>query len=294
MDEETRDRYEQAGRIARKIIKRARKIVKPGASYLGVVEELESMILEEGGGLACPVTVSINQDAAHDTALWDDEREISKGDLVKVDVGVHVDGYIADTATTIDLDSGHAELVQAVRRALDRALSLVQTGIPVRDIGRAIENEIRASGYKPVVNLTGHSLARYELHSGLNIPNVGSGGGVLEEGMAVAIEPFATTGSGAVSEAGTPKIFMLEKRGASRLDSERRIIDLAEKKFRGLPFAIRWVGGVHPRVALSSAIRLASRGILHAYPVLREVSGGMVAQEEHTVLVLDEPVVTTL
>jgi methionyl aminopeptidase len=289
MNDTILDRYTEAGALAAGVLRRGAALVKEEASLLDVVERIEEMVREEGGDLAFPLNISFNEDAAHDTATPGDGRTFARGDLVKVDLGVHVDGYIADTAMTVDLGD-HGLLVEASRAALEAAIAAVRPGITAGEVGAAIQHEIEARGYRPVANLTGHGLARYDLHSRPTIPNVGiPGGAVIEEGMVFAIEPFATTGSGRVSEGQRVEIYRQIAARPARLPSAKRILDLARRS-RGLPFARRWVAGDKVDIGLATLVR---SGTLHAFPVLHDVPGSFVSQAEHTMIVTEDGCIVT-
>ena len=256
-------------------------LVKVGASLLEMVEVTEAMVVEEGADLAFPLNISFNEAAAHDTAMPGDERTFSSGDLVKVDLGVQIDGYIADTALTVDLGD-HADLVEASRAALEAAIAVVRPGITTGEIGTIIQATIEEHGYKPVANLTGHGLGHYDLHASPTIPNIAmAGGAVIEEGMVFAIEPFATTGSGRISEGNRVEIYQQIAARPARLPSARRVLKIARPR-RGLPFARRWVPGGKVDIGL---MNLVQSGILHPFPVLHDVPGSFVSQAEHTLIV---------
>ncbi|HUK37562.1 MAG TPA: type II methionyl aminopeptidase, partial [Methanomicrobiales archaeon] len=207
MREEVLESYLEAGKIASRILSRSLPLVRPGASFLDVVEEVEGSVRSEGAGLAFPLNLSLNEAAAHDTASDGDDRIFAAGDVAKIDLGVHLDGHIADTAGTVDLGD-HGPLVRASRAALEKAISLVKPGVSTGELGQAIRGEIEALGFRPVANLTGHGLGRYEIHTPPTVPNVRvHGGAVLREGMVFAIEPFATTGTGLVSDGPRVQIF---------------------------------------------------------------------------------------
>ena len=281
MDDEVYDAYLEAGALAQKVLHRGAALVKEGASLLDMVEETEAMVEEEGALLAFPLNVSLNEAAAHDTAMPGDERTFSRGDLVKIDLGVQIDGYIADTALTVDLGD-HARLVEASRAALEAAIAAVCPGITVGEIGAVIQATIEEHNYKPVANLTGHGLDRYNLHSKPTIPNIAmAGGAVIEEGMVFAIEPFATTGSGRVTEAARVEIYQQIAARPARLPSAKRVLETARPR-RGLPFARRWVPGDKVDIGL---MNLVQSGIRHPFPVLHEVPGSFVSQAEHTLIV---------
>ncbi len=281
MNDEAYDAYREAGVLAKKILHHGASLVKEGAGLLEMVEVTEAMVIEEGADLAFPLNVSLNEVAAHDTAMPGDERTFSRGDLVKVDLGVQIDGHIADTALTVDLGD-HADLVEASRAALEAAIAIVRPGITTGEIGTIIQATIEEHNYKPVANLTGHGLDRYDLHSEPTIPNIAMvGGAVIEEGMAFAIEPFVTTGSGRISEGSRVEIYQQIAARPARLPSAKRVLKTARPR-RGLPFARRWVPGDKVDIGL---MNLVQSGILHPFPVLHDIPGSFVSQAEHTLIV---------
>lgn len=289
MEEAVLENYRTAGTIARGILAKGAKMIRPGVCFLEVVESIEAEVAEKGAGLAFPLNLSVNEDAAHDTASPGDARVLESGDLVKMDLGVHVDGCIADTATTIDLGN-NALLVEASEQALAQALARVRPGIQVGELGAAIQTEIERRGYRPVSNLTGHGLGRYAIHCQPTIPNVGSmGGAVLEEGMVFAIEPFATTGSGRVSEKAKREIYQQIANRPVRIPAAKVVMERVRERC-GLPFARRWLPDKKADLALPVLVRT---GNLHVYPVLADVPGSFVSQHEHTVIVTTDGCIVT-
>jgi methionyl aminopeptidase len=287
LTEEAYDNYQEAGRIAREILKKGSGMIETGGSIRDIVVEIEEMVHMTGAGLAFPLNLSLNEDAAHDTASWDDDRIFTQGDVVKLDLGVHIDGYIADTATTVDLgDNGL--LIEASQSALESAISLVKPGVMVRDLGEAIQKEIENRGFRPVINLTGHGLKRYTIHTPPTIPNfLTQGGGKLESGMVFAIEPFATTGSGRVSDKARVEIFSQVGIKPVRLAPARKILERVRER-RGMPFARRWIQVEKQDFALATLI---SQGIVRPYPVLADIPGSLVSQHEHTLIVTEDGVI---
>ncbi len=289
MKDEIFEKYRDAGVLAAKILRRSAQEIRVGGSYLDLVESIEVQVEEEGAALAFPLNLSLNEDAAHDTASPGDARVFTKGDVAKLDLGVQIDGYIADTATTIDLGS-NSLLLEASERALDAAIKAVRPGATAGDLGAAIQKEIECRGYRPISNLTGHGLDRYILHRPPTIPNVGVNGGVvLEEGMVFAIEPFATTGSGHVGEKNRKEIYSQISQKPVRIPAARAILNKVKDR-HGLPFARRWLDEKKLDIALSSLVRSQ---VLHVYPVLSDIPGSLVSQHEHTVIVTSEGCIVT-
>lgn len=276
------EKYVRAGVILSEVRKEAVKKVAVGESLLGTAQFIENLIREKGGEPAFPVNISRNAEAAHVTPAANDSAVFGK-DMVKLDIGVHIDGYIADTAITVDL-SGMPELVEASEAALRAAIGIVRTGVNTKDIGAIIEQTITERGFKPISNLTGHGLERYIQHAPPTIPNKKMEHGVeLQKGDIVAIEPFATDGAGKVYDAGSAEIYHVVAEKPVRNPVARAALDEI-RKYRTLPFARRWLTAAHLDFAL---VQLVRSGIVEPYPILKEAGGGMVSQAEHTLLVLD-------
>jgi methionyl aminopeptidase len=289
MNDDIFEKYHDAGVLAAKILRHGAQAIRIGGSYLELVESIEEEVLEEGAALAFPLNLSLNEDAAHDTASPGDERVFVKGDVAKLDLGVQIEGYIADTATTIDLGN-NSLLLDASEQALGSAIKAVRPGATAGELGAAIQEEIVGRGYRPISNLTGHGLDRYILHRSPTIPNVGINGGiVLEEGMVFAIEPFASTGSGHVGEKTRKEIYSQLSQKPVRTPAARIIMNTIKDR-HGLPFARRWLMGKKLDIALPGLVRSQ---VLHVYPVLSDIQGSLVSQHEHTVIVTEEGCVVT-
>jgi methionyl aminopeptidase len=281
MEADVLEKYREAGRILAQVCSEARPKIEVGVPLLEIAELVEGSIRRLGGLPAFPCNISLNRAAAHYTPRAGDQTVFGE-DMVKLDIGVHVDGYIADAAVTVDL-SGHSGLVEASRAALDAALEMISPGVNTADIGTAIEQAINGYGFKPVANLTGHGLDRYSAHEDPAIPNKAMDKGlVLKEGDVIAIEPFATNGLGRISEAPITEIFGFTAPRPVRLPQARELLKEIQNRFGTLPFARRWLEGDRIDYALSQLLRA---GAIHRYPVLWEIEGALVSQAEHTVIV---------
>lgn len=290
LDDETVEKYREAGDVLRTVLDESAELVEPGVTHLEVAEQAEERINDLADGCAFPVNISIDEEASHATPARDDDTEFAEGDLVCLDLGVHVDGYIADAATTIDLGD-NAELVEAAERALKAALDAMGPGVEVGAVGAEIEEVIRGYDYTPVLNLSGHGVAQYDAHTGPNIPNRGVDRSVeLEVGDVVAVEPFATDGRGKVGEGNTEEIYGLENERSVRNRQARQVLEQITDEYRTLPFAARWIDSSRAEMALR---RLEQQGVIHGYPVLKEDEGRMVSQAEHTVIVTEDGVEIT-
>ncbi len=273
------DHWRRAGRIAGQAREMGLRLAKPGVPRRELADRIEAFIRDQGAEPAFPTNLSRNWEAAHYTPSETDVELLLPGDLLKVDVGAHVHGAIADTAGTVEVGDTHHHdrLVKAVRDAVDAGIRAVQPGGAVDAVSRAIERAIHAQGFKPVVDLTGHTIEPYLLHAGKSIPNVGGySTASLAEGEVVAIEPFVTNGDGHIEDGPFGNILRF------RADPGPRDPMLARSfaRFRTLPFTTRWVTDPEEKTALKRARRL-----LQTYPVFVETGRGWVAQAEHTVLV---------
>lgn len=285
----------KAGKITKEVRDYARTIVKKDVPLIEIAEKIESKISELGGKPAFPVNLSINEIAAHYTPSHDDK--ILAHGLIKVDFGVHIDGWTADNSFSLDLDGNeeNKKLIEASEKALEKTLKIVKLNISTDEIGKTIQETIENYGFSPIINLSGHSMEQYELHAGITIPNINDKRDVkLKEGL-YAIEPFATPGSGKIRDGKASGIYNLEDPKKPRSPIARKVLEFIEKEYNTLPFCSRWIVkklGTHALFGLSE---LEANGNLHHFHQLVEISGSKVSQAEHTVLIEKEKVtVTTL
>lgn len=289
----------EAGRVAAEARDYAARLVEAGASARSICERVESFIRDRGAEPAFPCNISVNDVAAHYTPGALDDLVIPEDAVVKLDVGAHVDGFIADTAVTVDLSGRHDGLLDAAREALERAAAAVKPYARVYDVSRAIYQAIRARGFRPIRNLSGHTIARYVIHAGVNVPNHPDRSTAalrLAPGTVVAIEPFATNGRGLVVEGSTVNIYAYTGRRprASLNEAEEAALKLIAGRYRTLPFTPRWLARDMGGEEAERAVRgLAAKKALHQYPVLVESGGGLVAQFEHTFIILRDGVLVS-
>jgi methionyl aminopeptidase len=283
------DCYQRAGKIASVVRERARKKYHVGSSVFRICESIEAEIRELGGVPAFPVNVSLNDIAAHYTAEPNDILEVKDSDILKIDIGVQLDGYIADTAVTVCYDPKSEALVKVAEMALNEAVKVAKADTKANDIGAAVENTILKQGFKPIQNLSGHSLERYTIHAGRSIPNIRTIGPSfrLSSNQAYAVEPFVTTkdGQGVVYEGRIRNIFSITSRKPSKNQDADIFLDQLWDKFRTLPFAIRWITDLYEEQKARQLTEfLVKKRNVHAYPILVEGNGKIVSQAEHTLI----------
>ena len=294
MDDDVYEKYILAGKIAAEAREYGIGLIKPGVSYLEIVNKVESKIIKSGAGLAFPANLSINEIAAHFSPRHDDEAlTFKKGDVVKLDIGAHFDGYIADTAETIEIESHkYEDMIKASSDALDAVIAIMKPRVNLFEIGKTVEDTIKSYGFKPIDNLTGHSMQRYVLHAGMTIPNVADRSYMFKPKIddVLAIEPFATNGAGHVSSGKGSNIYLCKKSFNPRIirDNQAKIIFRKTKNiFKTLPFAQRWF---YEQFSNSDIVlrKFSFLGLLKHYPQLIDANKGIVTQKEHTIIITEE------
>lgn len=284
--------YLKAGKIASDQRERTRRKDHVGCTLLTICESIEREIKESGGTPAFPVNVSLNDIAAHYTAEPNDETTVKENDILKVDIGVHIEGYIADTAVTVSYDPRQESLIKSAENALNEAVHIARVNTKASEIGNLIENTISKMGFKPIQNLSGHSLAQYTIHAGKSIPNIRTIGPSfgLSSNQAYAIEPFVTVndGRGVVYEGNTRNIFAIMSRKPTKDENVDKFLTYLWKKFRTLPFALRWIMDSYEELEARRMLGiLVKKRNVHAYPTLIEGNNKFVAQAEHTIILIN-------
>jgi methionyl aminopeptidase len=291
-DEETVKKLKLSGKILRETREEIKKFVREGMPIIEICEKAEGLIREKGGKPAFPCNVSINEIAAHYTSPPNDKRVIPEKSIVKVDIGVHVDGYLTDTAVTICFNPEYTSLVEAAEQALKTAINSIRPEMSTSKLGEMIEGTIKSRGFKPISNLTGHQVGRYMVHAGTSIPNVSQiSFSKIKLGAVYAIEPFVTLRDavGRVEDGEEVTIFRFVKSKSLKNLHAKQLLKYIEENFRTLPFAERWLKGVVPSEDHRKAFQeLLSSKALVGYPVFIEVSRKPVAQAEHTVLIVKD------
>jgi methionyl aminopeptidase len=260
---------------------------------------VEGRITSRGGFLAFPCNVSQNSEAAHYSASPGDKRRIERGAIVKLDIGVHVDGYIADTAVTVNFNPSLEDMVSANRAILSDALKSIRREAAVGNVGEIVEMEAERRGYRPIANLAGHQLEQYVLHAGVSVPNDRERTDAsFKLGSAYAIEPFLVERSarGWVVNGPPGNIYRLVSRKRSKDKELASAADFIWQSYRSLPFSSRWLAKCYAGDKVADLLQtLLKERIVMTYPVLTTVGGALVSQFEHTVYIGEnEALVTTL
>ena len=284
------DQYRKSGKITSEVRSVVKARVKPGMGYVEVCQLVEGEISARGGSPAFPTGIGVNQVTAHYAPQLGDSGVIQESDLVKVDFGVHVDGYVTDTAVSITFNPAYQLMLEVAERALAVAIETAKKEARTGEIGKVVQAEVSRLGFRPIENLTGHTVDRFTVHAGKSIPNVYMPGTQsLKKGDVFAIEPFVTLSSAAgyVVDSASQTIFSIvarKKTGMPELDGFAEKV-WAERK--SLPFTPRWYVAEFGRNLPAMLERLVAKKAVRPYPTLVEASGSPVAQFEHT-MALDD------
>jgi len=279
------EEVKKASKIAKDIYSYSKNLLKAETPLIEIAEKIEEKIIDLGGFPAFPVNISINNVAAHYTPVPNDEKYLKEGDVVKLDMGVHVEGYAMDFAYTVEInDNKYKDLILASKEALKNVKTIIRKDIELGIIGKTIEETIKKYGYNPIFNLSGHKIERYVLHAGINIPNYDNKSKVkISEGI-YAVEPFATNGIGYVKDCGKSGIYSIVNYRPVRIQKARELLNKIYEKYKTLPFCIRWLYKEFKDISnIETLINyLIKENIIREYTVLCEQSNGLVSQFETT------------
>lgn len=281
--------YRRGGQIISQLRKTVPTLVREGELVRELCERVEGAIVALGGQPAFPCNVGINEVAAHYTSPWDDASSIPRESVVKVDFGVHIDGYINDSAVTVSLNPVYRSMIEVAEDAVRSGLERIAHGVRFSEVGEQIQKTIAQYGCKPIRNLTGHKLERYTIHAGKSVPNVaGPAPGRFEIGEVYAIEPFVTVkeAAGRVEDSDRAFIYRAVRDRGVRSETAKKIVNHVRRTYKTLPFASRWLYSSLGKDVVEDGFSEALKAkCISGYPVLVEASGKVVTQAEHTVIV---------
>jgi methionyl aminopeptidase len=303
--------YRQGAEVHRQVRQWAQKeLIKPGTSLTEIAEGIEDSVraltghpgLEEGdsikGGMGFPTGLNIDHIAAHYSPNAGNKTILTEKNVIKVDIGVHINGRIVDSAFTVAFDPQFDNLLTAVKEATNTGVREAGIDVRVSDIGAAIQEtmesyECTINGktfpIKSIRNLNGHDIVQYSIHGGKSVPIVGSSKDQtkMEENETFAIETFGSTGKGYVVDdletshyakrADAPNV-------ALRVSSARSLLNVINKSFGTIPFCRRYLDRLGQEKYLLGLNNLVQAGIVEAYPPLVDIKGSYTAQFEHTIL----------
>lgn len=293
-------RAAEAHRQTRKFMQRW---IKPGVKLIEMCELLEDTartLVEANGlrsGLAFPTGCSLNHCAAHYTPNAGDNTVLQYDDIMKVDFGTQVNGYIIDCAFTVAFNPKFDPLMAAVKDATYTGIRAAGVDVRLCDVGEQIQEvmesyEVELNGkthqVKAIRNLNGHSVGPYRIHAGKTVPIVKGGDATrMEEGEFYAIETFGSTGKGVVHDDMECSHYMKNFEVGHvplRLQRAKSLLNVVNQNFSTLAFCRRWLDRLGQTKYLMALKNLCDSGIVDAYPPLCDVKGSYTAQYEHTIL----------
>src|SRR6478672_1212852 len=194
-----------AGAIVRRMLEAMKRAVLPGITT-AELDEVGAAVMREQGAQSAPQLVykfpgvnciSLNDEAVHGIP---GERKVEAGDLVKLDVTIEKDGFMADAAETVavgEVSEENRRLIACAERAFAKAMLVARAGFRIFEIGRAVEREVRRDGFSVIRELGGHGIGR-TIHEAPRVPNFAdrSANHILTEGLVITVEPIIAAGSG--------------------------------------------------------------------------------------------------
>ncbi|EXJ62453.1 methionyl aminopeptidase [Cladophialophora yegresii CBS 114405] len=303
--------YRKAAEVHRQTRQWVQESVKPGQTLLDIAEGIEDSVrallghagLETGdslkAGMGFPTGLCLNHQVAHYTPNpGQKDVVLQHQDVLTVDFGVHINGWIVDSAFTMAFDHTYDNLLAAVRDATDTGVKAAGVDVRISDVSAAIQEamesyevDIRGKTFpvKPVRNLSAHNIKQYRIHGGKSIPFVKNRDQTkMEEGEVFAIETFGTTGRGYVHDDVGIYGYGLNHDAPLTvplpLASARRLHKTIRENFSTLVFCRRYLDRLGLERYLAGMNSLVSHGIVEAYLPLADVQGSYSAQFEHTFL----------
>jgi len=299
MNSEEIENYKKAGKVAGEVREFARNYAKDGMKLLDIAEKLEEMILEKGAKIAFPINLSLNEIAAHATPLPNEET--TAHGLLKIDIGANVNGYIGDTALTVDLtkDKEFESQMKFNAGLLQVAKEVINPEIKIGEIGTTISEKIESqnkennTNFTIISGLTGHALDKDEIHASPSIPNYTNESRKELKNTAFAVEPFVTSGSGVIFEGDGGGIYMLQSDNSVRDRDARKVLEFIKENYKTNPFCERWLVKAGFKRTRYTLKLLIDSGAVHHFPLLIEKTKSPVSQMEHTFVITDDKVFCT-
>jgi methionyl aminopeptidase len=199
------EKMRAAGAVVRRMLEAMKRAVRPGVTT-AELDEVGANVMRENGAQSAPQLVykfpgvnciSLNDEAVHGIP---GNRTLQEGDLVKLDVTVEKDGFMADAAESVavgEISDESQRLIACAERAFQKAMLVARAGFRVSEIGRVVEREVRRTGFSVIRDLGGHGIGR-TIHEEPRIPNYADpqANQILTEGLVITVEPIIAAGSG--------------------------------------------------------------------------------------------------
>ncbi|KAK6458142.1 methionine aminopeptidase 2 [Scheffersomyces xylosifermentans] len=309
LDRQKNNRWEdfrKGAEIHRRVRHKAQSSIRPGMTMTEIADLIENSIRSYAAadhtlkaGIGFPTGLSLNHVAAHYTPNAGDKLVLGKDDLMKVDIGVHVNGHICDSAFTMTFneDGKYDSIMQAVKAATNAGIKEAGIDVRLNDIGEVVqevmesyEMELNGKTYpiKCIRNLNGHNIGDFIIHSGKTVPIVPNGDMTkMEEGETFAIETFGSTGNGYVLPEGECSHYARNQDIANLrppTEKSKALLNVINENFGTLPWCRRYLDRTGEEKYLYALNQLVRAGIVEEYPPIVDIKGSYTAQFEHTIL----------
>ena len=308
----------KAGKMHYDIRNWVRTWIQPNMNLLDITNKIENEIKLRTNfetdnplnrGLAFPVSLSINNCAAHYGSLKNEQNILQEDDICKIDFGIHFNGYMVDSAFTISFNDKYDKLIECGREATNKGVSLVVPDMILGEIGEQIQEiiesyEIELNGktykLKSIGDLSGHSIDRYKIHSGIPIPNIKPdhrseqlNSMRIKPNQLYAVETFPSTGSGHVFSRPVCSHYCYNyfdhsfDESFSLSGTEQKLLYTIKQNYNTLPFNKRWLDSIIDGNQTMTLFKLVKKNILKDFPPLYDIDGSYVAQFENTIYLGD-------
>ncbi|OBR07318.1 Methionine aminopeptidase 2 [Colletotrichum higginsianum IMI 349063] len=310
-DPELLNDYRKAAEVHRQVRHWVQETVKPGWTLLdiatGIEDGVRSLLANQGiepgdnlrSGMGFPTGLCLNNETAHYTPNPGQKDVVLQyGDVMKVDYGVQVNGWIVDSAFTMSFDPTYDNLLAAARDATNSGIKAAGIDVRICDVSAEIQEamesyevEIRGKTYpvRAVRNICAHDIKRYRIHGGKSIPFIRNNDQTkMEEGEIFAIETFGTTGRGKLYDDVGVYGYGLQHDAPAQVRlpfaSANRLYKTIREQFGSIVFCRRYLGRLGLARYLAGLNCLVSNGVLESYAPLADIKGSYSSQFEHTIL----------
>jgi len=304
------DKYKAAAQVANAALAYVASLCQPGASVLAICQAGDEFITNETSkvfakkkflrGVSFPTCISLNNTACNFSPLPANDVTIAEGDVVKIDLGAHFDGYPSQVGHTIVATANpqepivgrKADVICAAHFAGECALRLCRPGNKASVVTKAIKDVADVFQCNPVAGFHSFQIGRYEVEGEKSIPNAEEEDKekkvediTFEENEVYILDILMSTGEGIVKPgaAKTSVYRKTEQMYNLKLNASRYVIAEVNKRFNKLPFTLRALDEKRGRLGIGECLK---NGLVEDYPVVYEKDGEIVAQFKFTILLL--------
>ncbi len=304
----------EASKVHKSISNDLINIVKPGTKLSDIAKFIEESTKERikynpdrplEGGVGFPTSLSVNEVVAHFTpSSFIKDYTLKKDDIIKVDFGVHKEGYIIDSALTFNFDEKYDEFTKISKNLTNYGVSLCGPDAVLGDIGNDIEEYIKSKEItvdgkthqlSTIGDLSGHNIGRYVIHNSKAVPNKSINYPVrMEVGEFFAVEPFITTGDGHIYYDDPTNLYMINKKlpKLNELnDFELKLFKYLQRKYLTLCFCDRWLDNeldLEYKPYRKCLNNLIKKKFIEKYPAIYDKKGCLSSQFEHTIYITEK------